>query len=379
MVVGLFGALILGIFVAITLSRRPNPLSLEQLLILLMMLGICIVAVSIISQISVLPLLIRYCIRKWRKGGAGALEFLARWLLYRDPTARTSIHLATEVIQEALDQFPADETLQKLAEDLSRANGRFLDNNNGTFTDLATGLMWQKEPLEDYYWTGSTRFPNLRCTFIVATLQCALSDVGGYTDWRLPTPDELARLVDTIIQAAKQKDNQYKDRVKVEMVKEAWTLANGIFRYRHWSGGQCYLYTSKFEDADLLERILERLSLLSKGALRPEDEARWFGKPLLGVEKLSFQANSPDVLRPEDVAALLGVKVGTVWEWSRKVPQRNFSLRDLVMLDDFVCNLVDEAFRTPGGKKALKRVFKEPLSRLWTRTMKAPVVAVRRR
>jgi len=59
----------------------------------------------------------------------------------------------------------------------------FLDNSDGTITDLKTGLMWQKEPLGPYKWDEALS--------ITATLQLA-----GYSNWRLPDRNELLSLVD---------------------------------------------------------------------------------------------------------------------------------------------------------------------------------------
>lgn len=60
----------------------------------------------------------------------------------------------------------------------------FLDNNNGTVTDKATGLMWQKtDDGNTYNW--------------VEALQMAKnSKIAGYEDWRLPNTKELQSIVD---------------------------------------------------------------------------------------------------------------------------------------------------------------------------------------
>jgi hypothetical protein len=62
----------------------------------------------------------------------------------------------------------------------------FVDNGNGTITDKATGLMWQK--------SGSSRTKLWkRARTYVKRLNKGST---GYSDWRLPTIDELASLVE---------------------------------------------------------------------------------------------------------------------------------------------------------------------------------------
>ncbi|MBF0353602.1 MAG: DUF1566 domain-containing protein [SAR324 cluster bacterium] len=59
----------------------------------------------------------------------------------------------------------------------------YTDNGNSTVTDNVTGLMWQKED------DGSTR------TWDNAGTYCSGLSLGGYSDWRLPTPRELQSIV----------------------------------------------------------------------------------------------------------------------------------------------------------------------------------------
>ncbi|HEB50440.1 MAG TPA: DUF1566 domain-containing protein [Desulfobulbus sp.] len=61
---------------------------------------------------------------------------------------------------------------------------RFVDHHDGTVTDTRTGLMWAtSDNGADIQWWD-------------ADLYCKASRAGGYTDWRLPTPRELATLYD---------------------------------------------------------------------------------------------------------------------------------------------------------------------------------------
>lgn len=60
--------------------------------------------------------------------------------------------------------------------------GKFQDNGNGTVTDQMTGLMWQSMEIRPKKWQQALAY-------------CRQLDLGGYTDWRLPTIKELSTLV----------------------------------------------------------------------------------------------------------------------------------------------------------------------------------------
>lgn len=60
----------------------------------------------------------------------------------------------------------------------------FVDNNDGTITDKATGLMWQKtDDGNTYNWEEALEYAKN-------------SDLANYTDWRLPNTKELQSIVD---------------------------------------------------------------------------------------------------------------------------------------------------------------------------------------
>lgn len=60
----------------------------------------------------------------------------------------------------------------------------FQANNNGTVTDLNTGLMWQQFLFEDKY------------SYEDALAAADSFSLGGYTDWRLPSIKEIYSLID---------------------------------------------------------------------------------------------------------------------------------------------------------------------------------------
>jgi len=70
-----------------------------------------------------------------------------------------------------------------LTEEISK-DDRFVANSNGTVLDKESGLMWAvKDNGEDVNWQGAKRY-------------CERYRGGGYTDWRMPTLEELAGLYD---------------------------------------------------------------------------------------------------------------------------------------------------------------------------------------
>jgi hypothetical protein len=65
----------------------------------------------------------------------------------------------------------------------AKPDSTYIDNGNGTVTDIETKLMWQQATADKMNW-------------YVAKPYCKDLRLAGYTDWRLPTLDELKTLVD---------------------------------------------------------------------------------------------------------------------------------------------------------------------------------------
>ncbi|MGV8056845.1 MAG: caspase family protein [Smithellaceae bacterium] len=74
---------------------------------------------------------------------------------------------------------PSASTVKEIGRD-----GRFIAYANGTVLDTRTNLMWAaKDNGSDINWQGAKNY-------------CENYSGGGYTDWRMPTKNELARLYD---------------------------------------------------------------------------------------------------------------------------------------------------------------------------------------
>ena len=67
----------------------------------------------------------------------------------------------------------------------------YTDNMDGTVTDNVTGLMWEQKTDD-----GGLRDKDNKYTWKDALAYCENLILGEHTDWRMPTPKELERLVD---------------------------------------------------------------------------------------------------------------------------------------------------------------------------------------
>jgi len=81
----------------------------------------------------------------------------------------------------ATEEYPGEDGFHQKG---CAAQGRFVDNGDGTVTDNCTGLMWQKETAEGAYeWKEALE-------------HCDDMTLADYTDWRLPNARELHSIVD---------------------------------------------------------------------------------------------------------------------------------------------------------------------------------------
>jgi len=94
----------------------------------------------------------------------------------------------------------------------------FIDNNDGTITDTATGLMWQQAPAPGTYaWQQALAY-------------CENLDLAGHTDWRLPDRNELQSIVDY------SRHTPSIDPVFSEMASGYWSSATGA-NYTNYACG----------------------------------------------------------------------------------------------------------------------------------------------
>jgi len=80
----------------------------------------------------------------------------------------------------------------------------YIDNQDGTVTDTSTGLMWQKvRAIGTYMWQNALQY-------------CKSLELAGYNDWRLPSREELQRMID------------YGDSDSVFVVESGWYWSSSI-------------------------------------------------------------------------------------------------------------------------------------------------------
>jgi hypothetical protein len=67
----------------------------------------------------------------------------------------------------------------------------YVDNEDGTVTDMTTGLMWEQKTDD-----GGSRDKDNTYTWLEALSYCENLVLAGFSDWRTPNPKELERLLD---------------------------------------------------------------------------------------------------------------------------------------------------------------------------------------
>ena len=80
----------------------------------------------------------------------------------------------------------------------SPSNNSFVDNHDGTVTDLKTGLMWQKCTMGQSYNPDTNGCDGVASvhTWKSALDACESLELAGFHDWRLPNRNELQSIVD---------------------------------------------------------------------------------------------------------------------------------------------------------------------------------------
>jgi len=87
-----------------------------------------------------------------------------------------------------------------------RRDGSFIAYDNGTVLDIRTNLMWAaKDNGSNINWANAKSY-------------CENYRGGGYTDWRMPTQDELARLYDASKSQQAECSSSYQNHVATDLI-----------------------------------------------------------------------------------------------------------------------------------------------------------------
>ena len=98
------------------------------------------------------------------------------------------IHLIKEPAKPA-DSPPVPVAKELATSKLLNLKDRFVDNRDGTVTDLLTNLMWVRNGWRLDLFAAAT--------WLEAVRRCEAFSQAGYTDWHLPTIEEWQSLIDT--------------------------------------------------------------------------------------------------------------------------------------------------------------------------------------
>ena len=108
---------------------------------------------------------------------------------HADPTKVWRIQLSFGIIEGASKVDDLGKARCVLADQEPSPN--YTNNGNGTVTDNLTGLMWEQKTVD-----GGSRDKDITRTWLDALNYCEDLILGAFSDWRLPNPKELERIID---------------------------------------------------------------------------------------------------------------------------------------------------------------------------------------
>jgi len=106
-----------------------------------------------------------------------------------DPSQMWKVQMSFGVMEGVIVQPPPHKV--RCVRGATEPEANFTDNGNGTVTDNVTGLMWEQKTDD-----GGSRDKDIALTWKDSLAYCEDLVLGSYTDWRLPNPKELERIVD---------------------------------------------------------------------------------------------------------------------------------------------------------------------------------------
>ncbi len=139
-----------------------------------------------------------------------APEFGADFKNLENALPEPKYHLRSEAMQVSEDDFKSTLKVDTDGAPLDYIQNSCQDNDDGTVTDSATGLMWQQSGADQLLqFSGARKYiDNLNQVMF-----------AGYEDWRLPTIDEMASL----LEPEKQAEDLYRNRAFGTEQKWCWS------------------------------------------------------------------------------------------------------------------------------------------------------------
>ncbi len=133
---------------------------------------------------------------------------------------------------------------------LGSFDNHFVDNNDGTITDRATGLMWQK--------SGSSKTLDNRSTKEYIK-RINRQKLAGYSDWRMPTIEELASLL-----TRRRKSGVHIDPVFDNKQLRCWSADQADITSPYYSGA--WIVSFKRGEVTLAMWLSERSATYGAGS-----------------------------------------------------------------------------------------------------------------
>ncbi len=180
----------------------------------------------------------------------------------------------------------------------------YVDNGDGTISDLNTGLMWQKTP--DL---------NRKSTYAEAVAGADTFNLAGYNDWRLPTIKELYSLID--YNGSQMTRTPYIDTAYFDFVFGDESKGERAIDAQYWSSNK-YLGTV-FDDQTAIFGVNFADGRIKGYGLGPNNSMAQFvryvrGNPAYGIN--SFVDNGDNTIT-DSATGLMWLKddSGTTMNW----------------------------------------------------------------
>jgi hypothetical protein len=122
--------------------------------------------------------------------GANEVYYWTSSVYHDDPAQMWKVQMSFGIMEALITLSPPHKV--RCVRGAVEPEPDFTDNSNGTVTDNITGLMWEQKTDD-----GGSRDKDTTLTWKDALAYCEDLVLGSYSDWKLPTPKELERIVDS--------------------------------------------------------------------------------------------------------------------------------------------------------------------------------------